>query len=1436
MMPLPKVYRPDPAVATSAVRDSTIRMHSTTMKKRKSAVFMTPSVAEASSNTLSAKVQRVSTGFKTAKGSAVSISAESQQRASKLLHQHDDSINISSRSIFESTGTGLPLNAEYHRGYASKINPNALTSTVSTPMVAASSSQAVPSAGAVSMFKTAKGSSVMISEKSLSKAQAFLHQPQSEGRTVSSGDGKSSRQIAAMTSTVSTPLVAASSSQAVPSFGVVSGSSDLQASLPPVALLPTDYTNAKQLDHVLGAVLCRKTAPTPTFLYSLSQMSQSSIDMPLSGHDVKAPAAEMADDNCKARVGSPSTIGVTDDLPEVISSRKRQLELPRSRLHQSPPSTRPPQNNITIPLVSNDDAALLSSADKGSFGVGQSLIHRDDITPDAVSNVIEATPRGSLMDSNYSRSTIVGNNVVQDTSERLKQGRVRSTSPQGKYHHNSSSPQACQIDHMISCIGTPILKSQKENVQENRNHSQVYSGSLCSNGSLINDSINCDIMNTSMSVETSLACASVPELLVPNAALAVDYNSLFSDGFDSSGAVTMEQLFIRVSREKRLSILRKLNSSNIMMLEINCAGDYADTFLSRAPHSRMYPIEELSLPYEYQPQLRAYCGSQLLNDVLAHVSVVSVSHHMVEWVAMQLKWILWTFASYERTEPEKYLGKLLMRSNIFDAISYRFSQYTHSWNVDGIPSMTIRKFKDTKGSGSMSPLQRCVDIHSLVFPLVLCVAMTPREPSKVQGTGSASCISLTDGWWWVRVKVDTDINTRLIETGKLKEGDKVVVFAATFEESDDHPMSLGGGVETSGHSGRTVMKLYYNAVRKARNNAKVGCVAPRYLNRGLSIASILTTGGVAFAVSVIPQYISPLNVKVTISHQSASDGSSKTDVHYLSTKEFELFEKHHGSGAFESHDDGERELEQLLEDNEEVSLPYLIEYELQCESWIREALMAIESGSENCLEFANEAEQQELFRAMDKVRRLQQDGIRNLLAKDRARRRAGGDSTIRVTSFVDVLVRCTLSQTMAWIRCTCGEDIEQGITVSRDLSEKAPTGNVVLISHLRPVATGTGGDINGQVRVLEMTASSNIKLLSSSTCSRVVVDPPISMNIRTIQSSAAFPYPDQSLNCVVIDIVARVEDDSSCVKDSLKHAYFEMHAISDDLVTVLLKWPMTSGVINSMASSMNKKNAALNGKSILSFPSNIEPGNYIRIRYGTVVMYDDKHNVLSMCRGEHTTVDIVGLRPEGRDCGVVLVQSTLPMMQWRGSLVSSLETSSVAGITHSEGDDKREECVNMVGFSSLLEHERRRLASLRQGKLYFNLLSDVPAMGSKRVDQSGCEEVVAGMPALCEACTRRYLLGATVQLQNDSDLGHLDVHTDTLAATVTSAAGVVTPNVNIHRCMLSLATEASCSFAADKSGQCWSGGVADVVITDRVYLDSDGGTSTRTMLTYLKIL
>jgi hypothetical protein len=127
---------------------------------------------------------------------------------------------------------------------------------------------------------------------------------------------------------------------------------------------------------------------------------------------------------------------------------------------------------------------------------------------------------------------------------------------------------------------------------------------------------------------------------------------------------------------------------------------------------------------------------------------------LVSWVRFQFKWIIWTFASYERKYPSKYLGKLLNFKCVYSAIQLRFSRYS-----------------------SMSPLQRCCNIRCFLWPMVVCVSIESRDssdcmeqysqsfktPAKRALDGSLKknserpkklSIVITDGWWWCTSIVD----------------------------------------------------------------------------------------------------------------------------------------------------------------------------------------------------------------------------------------------------------------------------------------------------------------------------------------------------------------------------------------------------------------------------------------------------------------------------------------------------------------------------------------------------------------------------------------------------------------------------------------------------------------------------------------------------------
>lgn len=453
---------------------------------------------------------------------------------------------------------------------------------------------------------------------------------------------------------------------------------------------------------------------------------------------------------------------------------------------------------------------------------------------------------------------------------------------------------------------------------------------------------------------------------------------------------------------------------------------------------------------------------------------------------------------------------------------------------------------------------------------------------------------------------------------------------------------------------------------------------------------------------------------------------------------------------------------------------------------------------------------------------------------------------IRVTSFVDVLVSCTISsQSTAWIRCVCGADVDKGGAVQRDIAEKFSVGQTVFISHLRP----GHGNRRGGVDILELTNSSNIKKVPSVTSvnlARSGDEEAKSLSnkvehifdIRSVQATDCLPILDQTVYCTVVNVLPRSEgaannENTQGLTNSL--AYFEVHAIGDNFVTVLLKWPMTSAMVAAFVSSMNKERATRGRNVTPIFPDNVLPGSKIKINFGIITMYDDKHNILSMSRGEHTYVEVMD---PSKSCSMretldqgswrcaVLIQPTLPAVRWR---------CMMASISDTEKGTKED-------MARVLDNERRRLISLRQGKRFYDLVSD---HSSNTVQFEGVdleENIFKVVAARCEACSRHLFLGAMVKLLSDDadESVDRDPHDSTVSALITTSDSVAvsgTPTctapfvVDLHQTLLAQIVEKG------KEDSCgWSGGVADIIVTDRMYLDSDGGTSTRPTVVYIRLL
>lgn len=140
----------------------------------------------------------------------------------------------------------------------------------------------------------------------------------------------------------------------------------------------------------------------------------------------------------------------------------------------------------------------------------------------------------------------------------------------------------------------------------------------------------------------------------------------------------------------------------------------------------------------------------LINEVIDHLHGREMNVTSMLWTKMQLRWIVWTLASYERKYPS-YFGHLLNKGSVVDAIVYRYQAYRGSNEIRHLEHVRVpprvSAIQHFRRVGSMSPLQRSSDICSFLWPLCLCFAMNMSGDSNYS-------YEVTDGWWWTAARID----------------------------------------------------------------------------------------------------------------------------------------------------------------------------------------------------------------------------------------------------------------------------------------------------------------------------------------------------------------------------------------------------------------------------------------------------------------------------------------------------------------------------------------------------------------------------------------------------------------------------------------------------------------------------------------------------------
>ena len=231
------------------------------------------------------------------------------------------------------------------------------------------------------------------------------------------------------------------------------------------------------------------------------------------------------------------------------------------------------------------------------------------------------------------------------------------------------------------------------------------------------------------------------------------------------GLSISESIYRRLNRIYILNQINSANTNDLILNDANC-------------NEIMFLVKNSQLSWDQNTTMnhKKYTATNLIREKLHHYIK---SDRDVMWIGMQVRWVIWTLAAKERYNLQSYLGRLLTFQGVYDCVCHRYRVYsrqnpfTPMSLMDSVEQSNNARF--TK-SGSMSPLQRCTDIQTLVWPIVVCVSIqgttntdgqrirsdgedVPQRPVKLPRTGVS--IECTDGWWWTKTLLDTELEMRV---------------------------------------------------------------------------------------------------------------------------------------------------------------------------------------------------------------------------------------------------------------------------------------------------------------------------------------------------------------------------------------------------------------------------------------------------------------------------------------------------------------------------------------------------------------------------------------------------------------------------------------------------------------------------------------------------
>jgi hypothetical protein len=239
----------------------------------------------------------------------------------------------------------------------------------------------------------------------------------------------------------------------------------------------------------------------------------------------------------------------------------------------------------------------------------------------------------------------------------------------------------------------------------------------------------------------------------------LDRDSLLKDPIWPEEVASWDEIFNRVYAKKDLFIdyskeLSAVTSTQVLTPIMQMTGKSVKVSMERSD-DRGHLLACQASDKETDPSL-SNCFVEMI--LLLNKEFPEMSRR---WAVMQLNWIVWTLISHQRRQPSLYPQGICTLYNIEECLRRRIELYYFKKAID-LKDCTPPAFATVKPasqhflkSGTMSPLHRCCEIISLVWPLCVCVSIT-SQMNNSDGK-QIFIVQITDGWYWARAIIDKDI-------------------------------------------------------------------------------------------------------------------------------------------------------------------------------------------------------------------------------------------------------------------------------------------------------------------------------------------------------------------------------------------------------------------------------------------------------------------------------------------------------------------------------------------------------------------------------------------------------------------------------------------------------------------------------------------------------